>query len=170
MHSTKRAQTTPYFATWIVFTMLMLVIIMGVMMFWLANKLNPSRDTFSLQATLLAQRIVYAPDGLAFYDTTTGRSIPGVIDSKKLTNPLTPDALLAETFYPPPNQVIAAKVTIGTATVYYNEAYYKKLQPLVGKSGAGAAREENVILPVLLRTNNVDAPAEAVVSVVRGNS
>lgn len=165
--SSKRGQTAAYVMTWIIFTTLMLIIIFGSLIFWTDRALNPKRDTFSLQAGLLSQRLLYSPNGLAYVDPMTGRSYPGIIDAAKLKDPKTAERLLSVVSYK--ESVIGAKILVGESTVYYNKAYYDKYFPLIGKQGAGGARSQKLTIPLLVRDKDIDKHVNVLVEVVQVN-
>lgn len=165
--SSKRGQTAAYIMTWIIFTTLMLIIIFGSLIFWTDGALNPKRDLFEFQASLLSQRLLYSPNGLAYADPATGRSYPGVIDAAKLKDPKTAENLANTIFYDEPS--IAAKILVGENTVYYNKAYYDKYFPLIGKRGSGGARELQFNVLLLVREKDVDKTVPVTVQVVQVN-
>jgi len=167
MHLHKRAQTTGYILTWMIFTTLMLIIIFGSLIVFTDRALNPKRDTFSLQASLLSQRLLSSPNSLSYVDPVTGRAYPGIIDAAKLRDPDLEQALAETVWYDEP--AIGAKLIIGTRTVYYNKAYYDRYQPLVGRSGPGGARSEAFQRVMLIRDKGVDTPTLAIVQVVQVN-
>lgn len=167
MMRSSKAQTTPYILLWIVFTSLMLVIIFGSMLFWLDGKINMQRDTFNAEAGILAQRLLFSPNALGAVDALTGRPLPGIIDGAKLGDANIGQALLDAVYYGEPNNVIAAKLTIGSQTVYYNGPLYLRLLPQLGGSGPGSTRSATIAATVLVRNDNVDTPALATVEVLR---
>ncbi|MBI4144989.1 hypothetical protein HY493_02180 [Candidatus Woesearchaeota archaeon] len=169
MMRSSKAQTTPYILTWIVFTALMLVIIFGSMLFWLDGKINVQRDTFNADAGILAQRLLFSPNALGATDSLTGRPLPGIIDGAKLIDKDINKALLDAVYYGEPNNVIAAKITIGSQVVHYNEQLYRRLLPQLGASGPGATRGITITATVLVREENRDEPALATVEVLRVN-
>ena len=79
--------TTAYVLTWIVFTCLMLLVIFGSLFFWLDSKLYPPTDTFEAEAALLAQRLLYSPNALGYFDALSNRAMPGIIDGTVLDDP-----------------------------------------------------------------------------------
>ncbi|HSU73178.1 MAG TPA: hypothetical protein VLJ21_05005 [Candidatus Binatia bacterium] len=167
MHS-RKAQTTGYILTWIIFTTLMLVIIFGSLIFWTSRELNPKRDLFSFQAGLLAERLLYSPDGLAYHDTGTGRSYPGIIDAAVLADPKIEARLLRTITYEQP--LIGAKITVGKTVIYYQRDYYEKYIPFAGKQGAGSARTESLSFLLLLHDQDADKPVQVTVEVIQVRS
>ena len=168
LHSPKRGQGTGYFLTWIVFTSLMLVLMFGGLGFWLQDKLNPPVETFNLDAALLSQRLLYSPNGLAAVDVLTGRALPGIVDGRKLQDRNTTEKKLLETVFQDDNRgALAARIRIGTATLFYNQVLYDRLSPQIGASGPGSTISVTIPSTVLVRDAKGDTPAQASVEVLR---
>src|SRR3989338_6373577 len=84
--SRKRGMSTiAYIAVWF-FILLMMLVMWKSLLTLLDRTLNPAVDTFALDAGLLAQRLVFSPNGLGAVDELTGRPLAGMIDGAKLKN------------------------------------------------------------------------------------
>ena len=173
MRLDKKGQGMPYTLTWIAITSLMLIFIFGGLTLWLAAKLDPVVDNFNLEAGLLAQRLVYSPHALGAVDEFTSRPLPGIIDFSKLKDiEKLEQQLLNAIYYGDEQQIIAAKITINSATgpfdVYYNKVHYNNIQPLLGAKGVGGTIGRTITIEqVLIREDGIDTPRDVVVHVLR---
>lgn len=161
----------PYVLTWLVFTVVLLIVILGSLALWLAEILNPASDTFDLEAGRLAQDIIYSPYGLGAVDELTGRPLPGIIDGEKLNDiEKLEQQLLLTKFHGDPNKVIAAKITINKekpVELFYNEDHYGFLEPRLGARGASSALGTTISILPLVREDGVDTPYTVQVHVLR---
>ncbi len=153
--------STGYMLSWIIFTGAMLIIIFGSLLFWLDAKLTIHADTFPAEAGLYADRVLFSSDGLAAVDIT-GRTLPGIIDAKKLSDPLISDQLKQTAS----GKGFAAKIQIGDATIYSDEKRYDALIPQTGGTGPGSTQQQAFTFMVLKREGEKDTPVLATINVV----
>ena len=158
--------TIAYIAVWF-FILLMMLVMWKSLLTLLDRTLNPAVDTFALDAGLLAQRLVFSPNGLGAVDELTGRPLAGMIDGAKLKNIAALEQALNNVAA---SQTVAAKITIKASTpviAHYNKIWYARWAPLVGGQGPGSAVSTTIQMMVLLRENNLAVPAQIEVEVVR---
>ena len=101
-----------------------------------------SMDTRDAEARIFANRILYSPEGISYFDVDLGRSHLGAVDLGRIDSVILDNALILED-----NQVMAAKVVIKNLReqtlkeAIYNELWYMRWLPLAGRRGSGAASE-----------------------------
>jgi hypothetical protein len=101
-----------------------------------------SMDIRDAEARIFANRILYSPEGISYFDVDLGRSHLGAVDFGRVDSSILDNALMLED-----NQVIAAKVVLKNLRgltlkeAIYNEVWYMRWLPLAGRRGSGAASE-----------------------------
>ncbi len=117
-------------------------------------------DVKDAEMEVLANRLLYSPACLAYYDETLERSYPGVVDLRKLQGPLLDNCIR----YGERNDYLAMNITLrpvdepegSIAGVLYNSEGWDAWLPRVGTFGPGGAAVLKVRRLVLYR----DADAE----------
>ncbi len=127
----------------------MLVIRMVFMIFvalsivFVVNKFNVQTvDIRPLEANLLANRMIYSPDSLAYSSGLRGAQ-PGIINLSRFNE----DILNSSVYYGPQNDYIASNLsllfldTMERKEAIYNSNGYTLLKPRAGYDGTGGAQE-----------------------------
>lgn len=157
LHSSKRGMTLVWMVKFLISAVAMLAIMLIMLQSFLSAQLNPNMDITALDAGLVMNHLLFTADGLAAVDTTTGRTLPGIIDANKLNSPL--DFLKSDA---------AAKITLGTMpSIYYKKEAYDSKFPYVGSKGQGATKSTTFNTIVLLRENGKDTPTAVKVEVLQ---
>lgn len=95
--------------------------------------------THDLDYALLLERPLYSPQGFIYHDQATGRWFPNVVDLSQF-NAATLDAIFSTT------KPFAIKYTLGDRTVYYNQARYEIINPLLWSEKYGNFQRNKTIL------------------------
>ena len=131
-------------------------------------------DIRAVEAGIIANRIIYAKDGISYIDPSSGRSYPGIIDYKIMQQ----DNILTDAIYMKNNDYVGAKIKLSgldgkeMKTTYYNKAWYDLLKPKSFVPGAGASRIFTDRRYVLVKMPNVAplTPAILEIEAVTANS
>lgn len=168
MMASKRASTISIQTT-LILARLVLVALAILLPIGLIQTFAPiSVDTRALDATLLAHRLVLSPQGLGFFDSETQQAPLGVMDAGKL-EAASADPQYLSNLVRFPDQKLAAKITVGSLSAYYNKGVYDDYAALAKSRLAGRGGADSTIftLPLLIRSQGMDAPANAVIEVIQ---
>ncbi len=66
--------------------MIFLIVVMVLVIYLVSLFVTNSLDVREAQAKVFANKIYYSPNGISYYDSELGKTIPGTIDPKKITN------------------------------------------------------------------------------------
>ena len=127
-------------------------------------------DVREVESKILVNRLLYAKNGISYYDVDLNRVYPGIIDLKRFSelgssNPNELDSKIIN--YGADNPLISAKVTLnqegrGSLIVYYNRDRYDKWEPRVlasVKGGAGSVKAFSDKRYILVKDGENLAPA-----------
>ena len=127
-------------------------------------------DVREVESKILVNRLLYAKNGLSYYDGDLNRVYPGIIDLKRFSelgsnNPNELDSKIIN--YGADNPLISAKVTLkqegrGSLIVYYNRDRYDKWEPRVlasVKGGAGSVKAFSDKRYILVKDGEILSPA-----------
>src|SRR3989338_1144335 len=118
-------------------------------------------DVRATEMELQANRLLYSPACLAYYDDRLQRAYPGVVDSRKV-NPLQLDSCIR---YGERNDFLAMKISLteldGTPLkeATFNEPGIRAWLPRLNRQGPGGAGGRQMRRPVLYRDNGEVIPA-----------
>ncbi|PLW80907.1 hypothetical protein C0585_00350 [Candidatus Woesearchaeota archaeon] len=85
--------------------------------------INKQIETKNLRAQILAKRLIYNPECLAYYDSSNQRTEIGTIDKSKLN-----DLTISNCYGG--DDTIGIKITIGTKEYYLNKNIYRDIAPI----------------------------------------
>lgn len=130
--------------------LLLLVAVILVLLFLVRMYVVTNIDTKDAEAAVLINRILYSPNGIAYYDEELERAYPGIIDLDKFN-----DSVLERAITLPENRIIAAKLILSDLNkenpkeIFFNKKWYDNLAPrqhLSGPGGATITTKESYVL------------------------
>jgi len=160
---TKKAITTFEILMWIP-RILFLVVVMFVVMLLIRSHVTTTIDISEIKANTLAYRLLYTQKGVSYYDSTIGRTYPGVIEIDKFKSQNIEKFLEKSAYYGDKNREIGAKFLLKDLSenneiiVFYNEDFFKEQKKLVDSGfteGPGGARGYTKKYDILILKNNV---------------
>lgn len=124
--------------------LLFLVIVLFSIVFLIRQFVVNNLNVQDVQAEVFADRILYSPNGILYYDSSLQRTIPGIIDPLKLK----PDILDSLMDYKSKN-FIAANITLFdtknnvVSSAAYNKESYLNWKPIAQSllKGAGGVKK-----------------------------
>ncbi len=144
------------------------LLIGGSLWFFIGRYLSIKADTFQIEAGLFTQRALYSASGFAYFDESTGRVYPGIIDGRLIEDTDAAGKRLLEAInYGSSQKYLAAKISAGNKTIYYNKPMYDSWLPRVGLAGAGSARELVLVKYALVRQGSLLEPTVFTFSVLK---
>lgn len=141
MKLNKKAEIT--FMMLIIWAILLVIVFISIVYFT-SGFVSKELDVRDAEARIFANRIIYSPTGISYFDEDLGRNIPGTVDLRKVDS-----SWLENSVYSEDNQILAARISITPAresAIYakealYNQDWYLRWLPLVGKIGSGGSTE-----------------------------
>jgi hypothetical protein len=164
----KKALISFNVAMWIPRIIFLTIVILSVVLLTIAYA-NKNIQTWQVESEIIAQRILFAPDGLAYHDPLSNRVYPGIIDVEKLNTTILEESI----FYGKENKHIGAKITLinkGTnqtiAETIYNNIVYQRIaeRGFLGRGGVDV--KEKQFYYVLAKNKEKLTPATAKITVV----
>ncbi len=124
----------------LVLWVLFLVYVLLVIRIFTTGFVKKEFDIRDAEARIFANRLLYSPNGISYIEEDLGRSYPWTVDLAKIDS-----SFLDSAFKLDDNQVLAAKITVTSTAgnvmkeAVYNEVWYYRWLPLMGKRGTGAS-------------------------------
>ncbi|MDO8740220.1 MAG: hypothetical protein Q7J54_01455 [Candidatus Woesearchaeota archaeon] len=151
--------------------LLFIVTIVFSILFLITFFFNLKNETTDLRIALLANRILYSPDGITYNSPETDRAYPGIVDLQKFDSAHLETAIYYddEDTDEKGNAIIAAKIRLldekdkEIKSLIYNEKTYNNIQPI---SFASGYRREFRIFYVLIYDNGKFTPAKLEMDIV----
>jgi hypothetical protein len=129
-----------HFVIWAIF----LVYVLMVIVIFTSAFVRNNMDIRDAEARIIANRLLYAPEGISYTDTDLGRNYPGTVDLARANS----SDVLDSAAWMPDNQMMAGSVTVYdmkgrqmTKPGIYNTKWYFRWLPLVEQEGSGAVTE-----------------------------
>lgn len=121
--------------------MAVLLAIMGMVVMAFTNSyIKKETDTRDAEARIIAERFIYSPGCIAYYDADIGKAYTGAVDASRLNSAVLDLCMSIDS-----NQMAAAKISLTDARgiaigeAFYNRMWYERWEPLAGKKGSGGA-------------------------------
>lgn len=121
---------------------LVLVIVLITILLFTAASIKRESDIRDSEVRAFTNLLLYSKDGISYVDEDLGRVVVSTVDLAKIDSEYLDNI---KTYGE--NQVLAVKLTVETKEGYllkediYNERWYIRWEPLVGKRGRGASSE-----------------------------
>ncbi len=143
----KKSTTTFEVIMWIP-RILFLVVLMFAIMLLIRSFVNTTIDSSELQANIFANRILYSPNAVSYFDPDTQRVYPGIVDADKINAAINDKSLEKSIYYGKKNLEIGAKFSVNDMKenkidFFYNEDFFKEQEKIAGSGfteGPGGAR------------------------------
>ena len=174
----KKAITTFEILMWVP-RIIFLVIVMFAVMILIRSYVTTTIDTSELEANVFANRILYSPTAISYYDKKIDRLYPGIIDADKFNSQKNEKFLEKSSYYGSKNMEIGAKLFLkdlsdnNNLEVFYNEDFFKEQKKLAESGltkGPGGARLFIKKYDVLLLKNNIPNKGVLTMEIVIPNS
>jgi len=142
---------------------LTIVFITISLIFLVRHSVNLFVDTSRTEADTYHNFILYAKEGLSYYDPAIDRVYPGIIDVQRFV-PGTLESSLAFQDVHPSKELPAAKIELSDVTtgvqqeLYWNEQWFLRLEPKSGLAGTGSPNAVKKSYPVVIK-NGTDEHA-----------
>lgn len=133
---------------------LFIVVIVFSILFLINYFFNLKNETTDMRIALLANRILYSPDGITYNSAETDRAYPGIVDLQKFDSAYLEKAIYYrdEDTDKKGNAVIAAKLRLLDESdkeikfLIFNEKTYNNIQPISFASGYARAFKTYYVL------------------------
>jgi len=121
---------------------IMLVCVLLIVSIFASSFIKQETDIRDAEARVFANRLIYSPSSISYTDSDLGRTYPGTVDIARVEK-----SVLERAFSYDGNEIIAAKVSLKNSAgitikeAFYNDLWYYRWEPLIGKKGSGAVSE-----------------------------